>query len=203
MNNQVINAGNSNFRMEADTISNNVISSKNQMSRRNILRYFLVATIAVVAILTSCNKDDDDDNYFMYDGKKYTLNKGYIGYYGATGGVYNFDIMLLSSGLQVDVKEGKVTGKGHMMYFELWSSSSTGLDDGKFTFSILRGVNKFTEAFAAINIDFATKEGDKLVEITGGNVDISTNDKITTLTFDLTAKDDKKVTGKFKGDLQK
>jgi len=56
--------------MEADTISKNGRSSKSQMSRRQFLFYFVVATFSISVVFTSCTKNVRFDGFYQTQSKE-------------------------------------------------------------------------------------------------------------------------------------
>ncbi|HRY98928.1 MAG TPA: hypothetical protein P5550_07705 [Bacteroidales bacterium] len=177
------------------------------------MRFTLRALFALMiagAALTSCNKDDDDDdsspeNYFMYDGKTYELTQGFIENYGEwEPGVYNLDLTLMSSGFTVNMTNGQIdeiTGTGNALYFEMYTSDSTKLDNRTYTFDEMSTANgTFDIGFLGINFSIANQTGTQHV-VTGGTVTVNKSGSTYTITWDLTDEGGKKVTGKFKKSL--
>jgi hypothetical protein len=174
------------------------------MNMKNIAKMItLVIMLGIVTI--SCNKDDEEpnpvkSNTFTIDGTEYSLSAGFTEEYGgdATTG-YNFDLIVHSSGLTATA-DG-VTGQGEALYFELWSTSSTGLAAGTYTAAISEVPNTFTIGEAYINLNASTFSSDEYYEVTAGSVSISISGSTYTINFDLTLEGGKKLTGNYTGTL--
>ena len=76
-------------------------------------------SICCSLLFTGCNKDDDSGptNHLNYSGIKHELTKGYLENYGRDfyGNVYNFDLILCSSG--INVTEDSHSGVGNFFRF--------------------------------------------------------------------------------------
>jgi hypothetical protein len=167
----------------------------------------LFALMIAGAALTSCNKDDDDDDatpesYFMYDGKTYELTQAYIENYGEwEPGVYNLDLTMMSKGFTVNTSNGQiqsVTGTGNALYFEMYTSDSTKLDNRTYTYDEMSTANgTFDFGVIGINFNIATQTGTQHM-VMSGTVTVSKSGSVYTITWDLTEENGKKVTGKYK-----
>ena len=178
--------------------------------KRNLL--FLVAVTLVLSTLhMACKKDDDDKNgndktkknLMTYDGKEYDLAFGFIENWGDyfNSGAYNFDITLFSSGITYDTATDQTSGTGHIIYFELMSSSETQLVPGTYTFTNTGDykANTFEDAGFAINFNITTLTGEIERDITGGTLKVAKTGNVYEFTIDAIAEDSKPVTGYYKG----
>lgn len=104
----------------------------------------LTALLMIVLVIASCKKDKDKDDVkpkagsFMYDGKEYALSQGFLENWGewwAEEG-FNIDLNLFSDGIEIFMDEdyAELTGKGHGMFFEMFSSKSDELVPGDYLF---------------------------------------------------------------------
>ena len=163
----------------------------------------LVIMLGIVTI--SCKKDEEPTpgaktNTFSIDGTEYSLSDGFTEEYGgdATTG-YNFDLIVHSSGLTSSANG--VTGTGEALYFELWSTSDTGLANGTYSASLNAEPNTFTIGEVYINLNASTFDADESYEVSSGTVTISVSGSTYTINFDLTLTGNKKLTGNYTGTL--
>lgn len=165
----------------------------------------LILTI-VSLVVSSCKKKDEapaaKTNFFTVDGKDYAISKGVTIEYGgsATTG-YNFDLLLASSGFDFsDFDNSGVKGSGELIYFELWSTSTTGLETGSYSISSTAQPNTYTSNEIDINYDSNTGNTDKEYEATAGTVTIKVEGTTYTIDIDLTVAGGT-LTGNYTGTL--
>ena len=166
---------------------------------------FLSLIVTLVLGINSCKKDEDStpDNYFQYENTKYELNAGYLEYYGSNlNDSYDYDVFLVSSGIQWSQSEEDFMGTGNLVYLDLNTSSEAGLINGTYTYSSEREAFTFVDGQAAIDIDLSSLLSGTYLEISGGTIEIKVEDGVVTLDFDLTTSTNKTVTGHYKGTLQ-
>jgi hypothetical protein len=173
----------------------------------------VVSVLAISLLIGSCSKDTVDTNTneqiknsITYDGKIYYLNGGFLEYYGIIQGTgYNIDLILITSGLTPVITNGQVdsiTGTGSGINFELFSSNSTALEVGDYTFDASSSGSPGTFDFGNAIFNFNTTTGTGATQdINGGKVTIKSNGSIYELSFNCTAADGKSVTGYYKGSL--
>ena len=166
--------------------------------------FLTVSLILSVFLLSSCEKDNvsrtssGSSNYFSYDGQKYNLDKGFIENYGDNeNGSYDFDVFLVSDSIDYSFPDQDYKGVGEIVYLDLNTSSENGLVSGKYNFSSDRDTFTLVDGLIGIKMDINTEEGEELVEIVAGEVDVSVSGSNTVIDFDLTTSTNKKVTGKF------
>lgn len=105
-----------------------------------------IPNVAVILFLgfaiAGCKKDSSKDettkNYVNVDGTEYEISKGFITNYGMYNSAYNFDLVLVSSGLTILEYMGmpdSVSGTGNEVYFEMYSSSSDKLAVGDYVYN--------------------------------------------------------------------
>ena len=167
-------------------------------------QFFIIGVILSAFIFNSCDKDtvsrtsSGSSNYFLYDGKTYNLDKGFIENYGDNeNGSYDFDVFLVSESIDYSIPDEDYIGLGEVVYLDLNTSSENGLVNGKYNFSSDRDTFTLVDGLIGIKIDIITEEGEELVEIVAGEVDVSVSENNTVLDFDLTTRTNKRVTGKF------
>ena len=167
--------------------------------------YLTISIILSVFLLSSCEKDDvrtssgsGSSNYFLYDGQRYNIDKGFIENYGDNeNGSYDFDVFLISDSIDYSIPDEDFTGVGDIIYLDLNTSSEDGLVDGTYKFSTDRDTFTLVDGLVGIKMDINTEEGEELVQIVAGEVDVSVSGSNTVIDFDLTTSTNKKVTGKF------
>ena len=171
--------------------------------KSNFIRIVFIS-ICFSLLFTGCKKDDNSGptNHLNYSGSKHELTKGYLQNYGEefSGDVYNFDLILCSSGITVTEDAG--SGVGNFLYFDMYSSSATELTAGSYTFSTSGSYtpSTFDEGEAGINYDIANEIGTRL-SFVGGTVVIEKTGNIYTITIDCALPTAAKVTGYYKGEL--
>lgn len=143
-------------------------------------------------------------NFISYDGVTYDMGGGYFGYYGQWVGTnYNYDLILYSSGLNWVEEIEYFTGIGHVIYFEMFSSSQTNIESGVYTYDPLESYdpNTFDSGFLMFNFnpDLETVEVD--ADIVGGTVTVVTSGSNYEITVDCTDSFNKTITAYFQGTL--
>lgn len=167
----------------------------------NLIMLLLAATY----FLSSCSKDEEPkvkENVIILDGTEYSISQAVtLEYGGSVDEGYNFDLYIGSSGLDFsEIDNTGISGKGNILYFELWSTSTTGLAAGTYTASSSFVPNTYTSSYIAINYDTATDEVDEEYdEVATGGITISVSGSTYTVTFDLTLPAGKKMTGNYTG----
>jgi hypothetical protein len=171
----------------------------------------IIRTIALLTmfsiVLASCSKKEEEPapkptNFFTVDGTEYSLSEGLTLEFGgdATTG-YNFDLLVFSSGLDPDTSNESFTGEGELMYFELWSTSTTGLAAGTYTINPNSIPNACTSNFISINLNGSTGSSDTEYEGSAGTVTIAVDGSTYSIDFDLTVTGGKTLTGNYTGTL--
>lgn len=167
---------------------------------------------SLILFLGSCKKDDDSNspskNYMQLDASEYELSKGILENYGKYEGDngYNLDLTLFSSGLKIVEEDGEVSdmsGEGHAIYFEIYTSTSKKLDIGTYEYDSTGTGESGTFASGGCVADYniETEEGTSL-ELSEGTLTVTKNDGIYEISFDCIAEDGTSVTGYYKGSLK-
>lgn len=150
------------------------------------------------------NKDKDEEtvNYFKVGGEYSELSKGALINFGTDDYYegYNFDLYLVTSGIS-DNGGDEPTGSGVMIYFELFTSSSTALASGVYNYdeeSDIYPVGTFD--YADYCLDWSDeKEDNTYIEFVSGKVTVSkTGDEYI---LNISGKDEfgNTITGYYKG----
>ena len=176
------------------------------MKLTKIIRRIALLTMFSI-VFTSCSKKEEEPtpkptNFFTVDASEYSLNEAFTIEYGgdATTG-YNFDLLVFSSGLDPDVSNENFTGEGEFMYFELWSTSTTGLAAGTYTINLNTIPNACTSTNIRINHNGATGSNDAEYAASAGTVTIAVDGATYSIDFDLTVTGSKTLTGNYTGTL--
>lgn len=175
------------------------------------MKHLLLAALFVLPfVFVACSDDDDNGNgnggiqgHFTYDGQTFNLDHGFMVNYGqAWSDGYNFDVWLHSDGIQVGDHLMDMTGKGHGMFFEMYSADEDGLAPGTYAFDDDDEGDPYTFYWADIIMDYdiETEEGLE-VDIAGGTVKVERSGSTYTFHVDAVGEDGKKITGYFRGSL--
>ncbi len=143
-------------------------------------------------------------SYFNYEGNSYELDKGFIEYYGQINenpATYNLDLVLVSP--DINFSDEEPSGIGHVLYFQMFSSSMTDLVPGTYSYDVLAtyNANTFDFGLTYIDINLDTGSGGQQMEIEGGTVKIEKSGQTYEITIDCTLDNGKKVTGYYKNSL--
>lgn len=171
-----------------------------------------VSTLASVLLLcfalTGCEKDsklNETKNSLKVDSTEYEISKGILEYYGSNGSGYNIDLTLYSPGITIHENQGlpdSVSGNGHTLYFEMYSSSSEKLELGDYPENNTGNAGTFDIANYIVNWDVALNPGIDLIPITTGTVKIIKNGPEYELSFSGTDINNKAITCYYKGNLK-
>ncbi|RKD92851.1 hypothetical protein [Mangrovibacterium diazotrophicum] len=173
------------------------------------IKLFFIAMLAT-AMLAGCGDDDEGDsnpaNYFKVDGKTYELKVGYLQNWGTDEGYYegyNLDLVLVSDGFSFDMESYELTGIGDAVYFEMFTTESTGLDAGEYEYSSTEPypTGSFDYGEYYVGFDIETEDYESYGYFTAGTVTVSKSGSTYQISFSCTTSTGKKVTGYFKGIL--
>ncbi len=155
------------------------------------------------------NKESTYENYIMYDGQMYPMDQGVLENFGKweVDEDYNLDLYLFSNGLKIVEDNGvwiEEIGKGHMIYFEMYASSSTQLVNGTYHYDDSYSYLAPTFAYGEILIDYDADQYTfgiyKYIE--GGTISVSKSGDVYEITINCTDEDGKTLTGYYKGILK-
>ena len=173
-----------------------------------VLGLFLVSSLFM-----GCQKDDNSaNNYLMVGNTKYAMAQGTIENNGLMQGDsrkydgYNLDLTLYSGGFTLstdDNGELNVSGTGHMIYLEIYTSSAEEYDNLEYTYSDSYPAPVGTFDYGDYVLNYSPGSIDyKWIEITSGSVTISKSGSIYTIIIDCIDEEGNSVSGYFKGALQ-
>ena len=173
------------------------------------LSKFIVAAFMLSVFFMGCKKDDDTPkNHMTYNDTEYDLSQGVLENYGqvSRSSVYNFDLVLLSSGFVIHDSNGEfdsLSGSGHGIVFELFTSSFDDLAVGDYVYDAQsESAGTFDYANGVLDYDMETETGTEF-EINGGKLTVVQNGNEYEVNFDCTTTvNGKKITGFYKGSLK-
>lgn len=171
---------------------------------REMRKEFIAITVLVLSLLNGCTGNDDRVNGFNYLAVNYPLDGGVIQYYGMPegGSAYNFDITLFSSGITYNSNSGTFDGKGHIVYFELFSQSPGELVSGTYTFdsSGAGSHTTVTKGNFGMNVNFINDTG-VILHVVSGSVTVERDGFEYNIGFSCGTDDDETITGSYRGFL--
>ncbi|TDE16625.1 hypothetical protein [Dyadobacter psychrotolerans] len=161
-------------------------------------------------VLSGCKDKEEVDpaDTVSYDGKSYDLAKGFMLDYGqlGTGQGHNIDLYLASSEIIIHEKAGmpdSTSGKGQLIFFEMFSSVPNSLAPGTYNFDALQSAVASTFDFGEtlFNANYQTGTGE-IYRIVSGKVIVEKNKDIYTITFECVDYLGKPIKGFYKGALK-
>lgn len=166
------------------------------------LKYFATVLITGTLIFTGCSKPEEPDQ-FRYTVNEYPLQQGFIHNYGIQEGAtgYNFDVTIHSSGISYNRDRHEFQGTGHIVFFQMFSSSATELASGTYQFSVGETAGTpltFNVANFGMEVSFAEDTG-TLVTAVSGVIKVSGTGEYRTIDFECMTTTGEKVTGHFNG----
>lgn len=169
------------------------------MNRNPLMNFVLLG--AAILIISGCSKPEKPDS-FVYTVNEYPLDQGFIHNYGMPEGAtgYNFDVTIHSLGVNYNRDRHEFLGTGHVIFFQMFSSSATELSGGTYRFSTDEAGAPFTFNVAnfGMNIDFTNETG-TIVSAISGTVKVSGSGDHRTFDFDCMTATGEKITGHFSG----
>ena len=168
------------------------------MNRIAIISFVL---LGAAFIFSGCSKPEKPDS-FVYTVNEYPLDQGFIHNYGMPEGAtgYNFDVTIYSQGVTYIRDRHEFLGTGHLVYFQMFSSSATELSAGTYQFSTADAGSPltFTVANFGMSVDFTNETG-TIVSAVSGTVRVSGSGDHRTFDFECMTATGEKITGHFSG----
>jgi hypothetical protein len=177
---------------------------------KNLLK---ILWIAPLLLIFNCGDDDDDsnnvtppqaDNVLIVGDVSYDLEWGSLLNFGEfEPGIINIDLELWSTGLIVpesgcDPEEGE----GQGLYFEMFTSNETSLDDGTYTYNMDPALTTWDYGDYNLNLDSnANNNEDLWVELESGTVSIEKTGSNYNISWDLVDVNNVSITGIYSGSL--
>ena len=171
----------------------------------------------------SCGKDSDEPkssgNYLKVENIEYDLSGGIFLNFGTQDhnswsfNGYNIDLTLYSDGITLQTDEDglpNLVGIGHGIFFEMFSSTGTGLDAREYYFSstVPCLIGTFDSGRYAVNADaefnpeIDTGDTVEHSQFLNGRVSVTRNGDEYQFSIDCLAENGKRITGYYSGSLQ-
>lgn len=166
-------------------------------------KYEVLAAIVLAGalIFPGCTKPEEPDQ-FVYTVNEYPLYQGFIHNYGMPedGAGYNFDVTLFSSGVSYNRDRHEFQGQGHVVFFQMYSSSATELSAGTYQFNSEGGKAPFTfdAANFGMHMDFSLETG-TIVNAVSGVIKVSGPVSERVFDFECMTSTGEEITGHFSG----
>ncbi|MDX9903881.1 MAG: hypothetical protein RB288_07375 [Bacteroidales bacterium] len=165
------------------------------------LKILAIALLAGFLSFTGCTEVEEPD-HFRYTVNDYPLQQGFIHNYGMPeGGTgYNFDVTLFSSGISYNRDRHEFQGSGHVVYFQMYSSSATELANGTYQFSSAgdKAPATFDTGNFGMNVNFTDDTG-TIVNAVSGVVKVSGSVSEPVFNFSCQTATGEKISGHFSG----
>lgn len=173
----------------------------------------LFFALFTLSIFSGCKNDNEEivpQSEITFDGATYELANGLLidyGQYSKSEGNQQV-LFLYSSGITIHGAEGEIdstSGKGHVVYFDIYSPVSNVLGDGAYAFDnsstfLSKTFGGFS--YVVLNADYITSGGE-VHEIIAGKVTVKKAGDIYDISFDcVEGSDGKKISGFYHGALK-
>jgi hypothetical protein len=173
-------------------------------------QFSILAVLGIVffALTISCKKDQVVGYKFTYELKDYSLKSGHQVLIGSTNhtpkNTYEFDLMLVGSGITFDNSSNDFTGKGDFISLKMYSIDPESIASGQYTFDIFSSKDSLTfiDGAVGINYDIVSNTDTTIYYIKNGVMDVEKNGNTYSLDFDLYTQENNQVKGFFKGLLE-
>jgi hypothetical protein len=175
----------------------------------------IVSTLALIFLLcfamAGCKKDSNKSdtpvtkNFLKVDGTEFAISKGILENYGGDSSVFNIDLSLISSGITIHETLGmpdSSSGTGHVVYFEMFSSSVDKLAIGDYAFNNTMHAGTFDGAEYVLNWNIAQQHNPNFIQLASGTVKVIKSGAEYELTFSGTDQNNKTISGSYKGSLK-
>ncbi|MBK6977212.1 MAG: hypothetical protein IPH28_09065 [Cytophagaceae bacterium] len=165
---------------------------------------FLLAFTAVIG----CKKEDTTpikENEFTLDSKSFKLDQAWIENWGMQDGIYNNDLTLVSSTISPLLDEDGIleyySGKGNLIYLEMYTRIPNSFEVGTYQFSDSFETNTFDMGIVLAGYNFDEEDGEgQYLEVVDGTVKvIAITEKNIEVEVNLKTDDGNNLKGYFKG----
>jgi hypothetical protein len=168
----------------------------------------LIGLTVIIILPFQCMKDNSTQkNSITYQNQVYNIDKGVLEFYGKIrGNGNNIDLTLLSSSLTIHETNGlidSISGTGNGVNFEMFTTGTTALQVGDYTFDNDSSGNAGTFDYGNVilNYNTTTNQGTNQ-DITGGAISVKSAGAVYEITFNCTLKNGNGLTGYYKGPLK-
>jgi|LAHR01.1.fsa_nt_gb hypothetical protein len=175
------------------------------INKINVMKISQLAALVILSaamMISGCTREEEPD-HFRYTVNDYPLYQGFIHNYGMPEGAsgYNFDVTIHSAGVSYNRDRHEFQGTGHLVFFQMFSSSATELAAGLYQFSAddtPGDPSTFNVANFGMDINFSEDTG-TLVSAVSGVVKVSGTGDYRTFDFDCLTGTGEKITGHYYG----
>lgn len=161
--------------------------------------YQIISAVALAFMLafTGCTKEEEP-NHFRYTVNDYPLFQGFIHNYGMPEGAtgFNFDVTLFSEGVSYNRDLHEFRGKGHVLFFQFYSSSATELANGMYQLNSGKTPSTLDVANFGMHMDFENETG-TIVTGVSGSVKVSGSATSREFDFEFITGTGEMITGHF------
>lgn len=156
----------------------------------------------------NCGDEDDDsnninpnaDNVLIVGDVSYDLEWGSILNYGEyESGIINLDLELWSNGIEPESDCSESGEEGQGIYFEMFTSNQTSLDDGTYTYNMNPELGTWDYGDYALNL--ADINDDPWILLDSGSVTIDKTGSNYNISWDLVDMNSVSISGNFSGSL--
>ena len=174
---------------------------------KNLLK---ILWIAPFLLMFNCGDDDDDsnninplaDNVLIVGDVSYDLEWGSIlnfGEFEEGSGIINLDLELWSTGIVEPESGCEAYGEGQGLYFEMFTSNETSLDDGTYTYDMDATLG--TWDYGDYSLNLSETNDNPWILLDSGSVTIDKTGSNYNISWDLVDGDGVSITGNFSGSL--
>jgi hypothetical protein len=171
------------------------------MKNKSLLKVLFLLSI----VLFSHCKKDSQENYFIYDGKTYTIAGGVLGSGSHTmSDAYNYSLTLYSSGLTYNSTTDMVSGSGELMSF-LVSSYTSDFQSSTYNYNSTSNVYEpgtYSGCWLKHNFITTTNSSTNIELYTGSLGIVKTGSSVYSISINIKTRDGKPITGYYKGPLE-
>jgi len=172
--------------------------------------FLKILWIAPLLLMFNCGDDDDDstpvnplaDNVLRVGNVSYDLEWGSILNYGEyDSGIINLDLELWSTGVIESESGCGASGDGQGIYFEMFTSNETSLDDGTYTYNMDPELGTWDYGDYILNLSDINDNDDPWILLDSGSVTIDKTGSNYNISWNLVDGDGVSITGNFSGSL--
>lgn len=187
------------------------------------MKTFISAFITILMlciIATGCKKDSKKEeiktNYLKVDGTEYDISQGFLKTISDNSSpdsaAWRIELFLLSSDISYREYETPFSGIGHIIFFNLYSSTNNKIAIGDYDYNNSKNVGSFDSAVYRLNWDIIKQPGNQGIQMSYGTVkviksesaspyELSNSGKEYELSFSGTDANNKAISGYYKGRL--
>lgn len=178
---------------------------------RTFFHKFAIALLLCFAI-SSCKKDETRKNQFIVDGTEFEISQGFIRSHLYTDQTNNIELFLLSPEINFREQKTPFSGTGNVIYFNLYATAGNKIEIADYSYNDSKNAGTFDSAVYKLNWDITQQPDHAGIQMSSGTIkiiksepaqiyDLSNEGKEYELSFSGTDKNNKAISGYFKGKL--